>query len=96
MLPGLAYTLNVHVAAVSVGVVDSQPVLDLCYEEDSTAEVDVNVVMNATGEFIEVQGTAEGRPFNRQTMDQLIDLATQGIRQLLEIQRTVLEKEARA
>jgi len=88
--------LKPAIAAVSVGVVGGQPVLDLCYEEDSTAEVDVNVVMNATGEFIELQGTAEGRPFSRQTMDQLIDLATQGIRQLLETQRTVLEKEARA
>ncbi|UCC65813.1 MAG: ribonuclease PH [Anaerolineae bacterium] len=88
--------LKAAVAAVSVGVVGGQPVLDLCYEEDSTAEVDVNVVMNATGEFIEVQGTAEGRPFSRQTMDQLIDLAAQGIRQLLETERSVLEKEARA
>jgi ribonuclease PH len=88
--------LKTAVAAVSVGVVDGQPVLDLCYEEDSMAEVDVNVVMNAAGEFVEVQGTAEGRPFGRRTMDQLIDLAAKGIRQLLEIQRTVLEKEARA
>jgi ribonuclease PH len=85
--------LRTAVAAVSVGVVGGQPMLDLCYEEDSMAEVDVNVVMNGTGEFIEVQGTAEGRPFGRQTMDQLIDLAAKGIRQLLEIQRPVLEKE---
>ena len=81
------------VAAVSVGVLDGQPVLDLCYEEDSMAEVDFNVVMTDEGEFVEVQGTAEGRPFDRQTLGQLIDLAAQGAGQLFEIQRKVLEQE---
>jgi ribonuclease PH len=79
-----------------VGVVGGQPVLDLCYEEDSIAEVDFNVVMTGEGEFAEVQGTAEGRPFDRQTMDQLLDLAVQGVRQLFEVQRTVLQKENKA
>jgi ribonuclease PH len=91
-----AEVLKAAIAAVSVGVVGGQPVLDLSYEEDSIAEVDFNVVMTGEDEFAEVQGTAEGRPFNRQTMDQLIDLAAQGVRQLFAIQRAVLEKENRA
>jgi ribonuclease PH len=79
------------VAAVSAGVVAGQPLLDLCYEEDSQAEVDLNVVMNAEGAFIEVQGTAERGAFPRPTLDQLLDLAQKGIGELLEIQRAVLE-----
>lgn len=82
--------LKTAVAAVSVGVMGGQPMLDLCYEEDSIAEVDVNVVMNAAGEFIEVQGTAEGTPFSRATLDELLNLAQAGIGQLLTIQRAVL------
>jgi ribonuclease PH len=66
------------VAAVSVGVVDSQALLDLDYEEDVAAEVDMNVVMTGTGKLIEVQATAEGEPFARATMDELVDLATAG------------------
>ncbi len=80
------------VAAISVGVVGGQPVLDLCYQEDSTAEVDVNVVMNAAGEFIEVQGTAEGKPFSRDVLDALLDLAAVGIKQLLGAQKRILNK----
>jgi ribonuclease PH len=68
-------------------LVKGEPILDLCYEEDSAAGVDVNVVMNTKGEFIEVQGTAEGEPFPRAILDRLLDLAAEGIRQLLEIQR---------
>jgi len=78
------------VAAVSVGLVDEKALLDLCYEEDSRAGVDVNVVMNTPGEFIEIQGTAEGRPFTRDRLDQLLNLAQQGIRQLLALQQRVL------
>ena len=78
------------VAAVSVGIVNGQPMLDLCYQEDSTAEVDFNVVMNAEGHYLEVQGTAEGQPFSRQRLDALLDLANQGIGELLEIQKRVL------
>jgi ribonuclease PH len=74
------------VAAVSVGVLDGRPILDLCYQEDSSAEVDLNVVMNGDGQYIEVQGTAEGRPFSRQLLDSMLDLANQGIGELLEIQ----------
>ncbi len=75
------------VAAISVGIVDGVPLLDLCYAEDVAAEVDVNVVMNAAGEFIEVQGTAEGDPFPRSALDTMLDLAEKGIGELLEIQR---------
>ncbi len=77
------------VAAVSVGIVDGRPLLDLCYEEDNAAAVDVNVVMNAKGEFIEVQGTAEGVPFQRPELDQMLDLAHKGIQELLNFQQTI-------
>jgi len=87
-----AEVLETAIAAVSVGVVSDQPVLDLCYEEDSIAGVDVNVVMNAAGEFIEVQGTAEGGPFSRATLDELLNLAREGIDKLLAIQQAVLDE----
>jgi ribonuclease PH len=81
------HPVRTAVAAVSVGVVGGEILLDLCYEEDSRAEVDFNVVMNAEREFIEVQGTGEGGVFSRATMDALTALAEQGIGELLEIQR---------
>jgi ribonuclease PH len=86
-----ASVITSHVAAVSVGVVDGQAMLDLCYEEDSTAQVDFNVVMTGADEFVEVQGTAEGKPFSRVEMDGLVDLARAGINELFEMQRRVLE-----
>lgn len=76
-----------QVAAVSVGMVNQIPRLDLCYEEDSKAEVDMNVVMTDEGKFVEVQGTAEGKPFSQAEMTQLMNLAKKGIRHLFEIQR---------
>lgn len=79
-----------QVAAVSVGIIDGQPRLDLPYEEDVRAEVDVNVVMTASGEYIEVQGTAEHAPFGRAALDQLLALAAAGITELCHIQRSVL------
>lgn len=83
------------VAAVSVGIVRRVPMLDLCYVEDSRADVDFNVVMTGEGKFVEVQGTAEGPPFDRGDMDTLLDLAGAGIRQLFEIQkRAVVESKA--
>ena len=85
-----ADVLRGPVAAISVGVVGGRPLLDLCYAEDSTAEVDANLVMDAAGRFIEVQGTAEGEPFSRQTLDRLLALAEGGIRQLFEVQQRVL------
>jgi len=78
------------VAAVSVGLVDGEALLDLCYEEDSRAEADLNVVMNAAGGFVEVQGTAEGAPFTRGQLDQMLCLAERGIRRLLELQQRSL------
>ena len=78
------------VAAVSVGVVKGVPMLDLCYEEDSTAEVDFNVVMTGEDAFVEVQGTAEGKPFSRASMDALVDLARAGIIELFAAQRAAL------
>jgi len=84
--------LKTPVAAVSVGVVNGQPVLDLCYDEDSIAEVDFNVVMTARGEYVEVQGTAEGQPFTRQVIHQLLDLAEKGIQQLFAVQKQVLSR----
>jgi ribonuclease PH len=78
------------VAAVSVGMVGGEPVLDLDYAEDSTAEVDMNVVANAAGELIEVQGTAEGKVFSRASLDALLDLAIVGVKRLGELQRQAL------
>jgi ribonuclease PH len=78
------------VAAVSVGIVDGVPMLDLPYEEDSRAEVDMNVVMTGAGRYIEVQGTAEGQAFSRGELDRLLDLAEGGISQLMAAQAAVL------
>ncbi len=78
------------VAAVSVGVVQGSPVLDLEYTEDSACDTDMNVVMTAAGGFVEVQGTAEGAPFSRQEMDRLLALADKGIRELVALQRAAL------
>ncbi|MBS3751676.1 MAG: ribonuclease PH [Anaerolineales bacterium] len=78
------------VAAVSVGVIRDEPVLDLCYEEDSKADVDLNVVMNANQRYIEIQGTAEGNPFSQRTLDSLLELANQGIEELISVQRRAL------
>jgi ribonuclease PH len=75
------------VAAVSVGLVDGDILLDLCYEEDSTADVDMNVVMNGDGDIIEVQATAEGQAFARNQMEELLDLAAEGIQSLVEVQK---------
>ncbi|MDP1852735.1 MAG: ribonuclease PH [Candidatus Omnitrophota bacterium] len=82
--------LSDYVAATSVGVVQGVPVLDLTYEEDSNAEVDMNVVMTGKGEFIELQGTAERRPFNQDRMNELIALAKSGIIKLIDIQKGLL------
>lgn len=81
------HPVRTAVAAISVGVVGGEILLDLCYAEDSQAEVDFNVVMTAEHEFIEVQGTGEGGVFSRSTMDNLIGLAEQGITELLALQR---------
>jgi ribonuclease PH len=79
-----------EVAAVSVGIIDGTPVLDLAYAEDSTADVDMNVVCTGTGKFIELQGTAEREPFSREEMDAMLILAEKGINRLFEVQRQAL------
>jgi ribonuclease PH len=78
------------IAAVSVGIIDGQPCLDLDYTEDSRAETDMNVVMNSQGAFVEVQGTAEGHAFHRNELDRLLDLATSGCHTLLAAQQVAL------
>ena len=82
--------IRAEVAAVSVGIVEGTPLLDLEYVEDSACDTDMNVVMTGTGGFVEVQGTAEGAAFSRAEMDQLLGLAERGIRQLVELQRRAL------
>lgn len=84
--------LREAVAAVSVGLVKGKPVLDLCYEQDSNADVDFNVVMTASGKFVELQGTAEHEPFSQDQLDALLKLAKHGIKQVLEAQTKVLKK----
>ncbi len=78
------------VAAISTGIVEDRALLDLCYSEDSRAEVDMNVVMTSSGEMIEVQATGEKRPFQRAQLDKMLDYAALGISQLIEVQRQVL------
>jgi len=82
--------LSDSIAATSVGIVDDQPLLDLAYEEDSRAQVDMNVVMTGTGRFVEVQASAEGRPYTGQELQQLLELAAGGIRHLSEVQQDLL------
>ena len=82
--------LKLGVAAVSVGIVDGEVLLDLCYEEDSRASVDFNIVMTDAGEFVEVQGTAEDGAFSRAQMDEMLTMAESGIRQLMEAQRRAI------
>ena len=81
-----------RLAAVSVGLVDGQPLLDLCYEEDARAQVDFNVAMTGTGQLVEIQGSAEGSPFSREAMLNLIALAERGIAQILEAQGNALQQ----
>jgi ribonuclease PH len=83
--------LRDYLAAISVGVVHGQPMIDLCYSEDSAAEVDMNVVMTGSGKYVEIQGTAEGIAFSRDTLDLLLKLATDGICRLVDIQKKLLE-----
>ncbi|MDX1619580.1 MAG: ribonuclease PH [Nitriliruptorales bacterium] len=89
---GLERAVSGQVAAVSVGIVDGEPRLDLPYAEDSVAEVDMNVVMTSDGRFVEVQGTAEGEPFAQGELDAMLQLARAGCEQLFELQSAVLEE----
>jgi ribonuclease PH len=85
-----ANPISQSVAAVSVGIVNGQPMLDLCYEEDVTAETDMNIVCTGDGNFIEVQGTAEGKPFDRALLNKLLDLGAAGCSQLSKLQAQAL------
>ena len=80
-----------YVAAISVGIVQGHPCLDLCYEEDASAEVDMNVVMTGDGKFVEIQGTAESQPFAEVDMSKLLHLAKKGIRELVQIQKRYID-----
>jgi len=85
--------LSEYVAATSVGIVGGEPRLDLCFQEDTGAQVDMNVVMTDTGKIIEIQGTAERYPFTRKEFQQLLDLAEKGIRELIKIQKSLIGVE---
>lgn len=84
------FPVRSFVAAVSVGIVNGEPVVDLCFEEDFRAEVDLNVVMNDRGEYVEIQGTAEHKTFSREELQDLLDMAWRSIREIIEIQRLAL------
>jgi ribonuclease PH len=86
-----AIPLKTAVAATSVGIVHSYMMLDLCYDEDCSAAVDFNVAMTGQGEFVEIQGTAEAKPFSKETVDELLSLAEQGIKQLFQVQKEALK-----
>ena len=84
--------LTQSVAAVSVGIINGKPVLDLCYEEDVTAQTDMNIVCTGDGNFVEVQGTAEGAPFDRALLNQLLDIGAAGCAELTKLQASALSK----
>ncbi|MEY3116153.1 MAG: hypothetical protein RL611_867, partial [Actinomycetota bacterium] len=86
-----ASPLRGSVAAVSVGIISGTPMIDLCYEEDVSAETDMNIVCTGDGKYIEVQGTAEGQPFDRALLDQLLDLGARGCAELTQLQRDALK-----
>jgi ribonuclease PH len=88
--PFAVYPITNYVAAISAGIVNGEKILDLCYKEDSNAQVDMNIVMTDSGEFVEIQGTGEQKPFTRADMDELLRLGEKGIRELIELQKQTL------
>jgi ribonuclease PH len=84
------YPVRDYVAAISVGIINGEKMLDLCYEEDSNAQVDMNVVMTQAGEFVEIQGTGEERPFSRDDMDKLLEYGQKGVMELIALQKEAL------
>jgi len=84
------FPITDNIAATSVGLVNGEAMLDLCYTEDSTADVDMNIVMTGSGKFIEIQGTAEENPFSREDYNQMLDLAVGGIQQLIRLQNRMM------
>ena len=93
LIPAKAQPLTDSVSAISVGIVEGQSLLDLPYVEDVAAETDMNVVVTGSGKFIEVQGTAEGAPFDREELNQLLDLALEGTSQLAQLQAQALKED---
>lgn len=88
-----AMPIENFLAAISVGIVDGEILVDLCFEEDSKAQVDMNVVMNSKGELIEVQSTAETAPFSRENFDKMMEKATAGIKEIIETQKKILSQD---
>ena len=91
--PFKIYPIRKFVSATSVGILNDQKILDLCYEEDSNAKVDMNIIATDEGEFIEVQGTGEEAPFKREELNELLDLAQKGIKQMIQIQKDTLKMD---
>lgn len=94
MRPFKVYPIRSFVAATSVGVVNEEKFLDLCYEEDSNAKVDMNIIMTNEGGVVEIQGTGEESPFNRNELNELLDLGEKGIKQMIQAQKDVLKMDA--
>ena len=92
--PFKVYPIRNFVAATSVGIVNDEKVIDLCYEEDSNAKVDMNVIVTDEGEFVEVQGTGEEAPMKRSELNELLDLGEKGIKQMIALQKNVLKMDA--
>ena len=91
-IPASKNPITKGVSAVSVGIIDGVPMLDLCYTEDVTAETDMNIVCTSDGNFVEVQGTAEGKPFDRALLNSLLDLGAAGCAELSKLQQAALAK----
>ena len=94
MRPFKVYPIRSFVAATSVGVVNEEKLLDLCYEEDSNAKVDMNIIMTNEGGVVEIQGTGEESPFNRNELNELLDLGEKGIKQMIQAQKDVLKMDS--
>ena len=92
--PFKVYPIRNFVAATSVGIVNNEKIIDLCYEEDSNAKVDMNVIVTDEGEFVEIQGTGEEAPFNRTELNELLDLAEKGIKQMIQLQKDCLKMDS--
>ena len=92
--PFNVYPIRQFVCATSVGIVNGEKILDLCYEEDSKAHVDMNIIGTEDGEFVEIQGTGEEAPFSRKDLNELLDLGEKGIKQMIQIQKDSLKMDA--
>ena len=92
--PFKVYPIRNFVAATSVGILNGEKILDLCYEEDSKAMVDMNIIMTDDGEFVEVQGTGEEKPFSRAELNELLDLGEKGAKQMIQVQKDALKMDA--